>query len=171
MDSLRLGMGWSCDDLSKPHILINSTSGQTHPGSIHLDGLVEQAYIGIFEAGARAIKTCISDVCDGIAQGHWGMRYSLAFREVMAQLVEIQAQSQQADGLILISSCDKSIPAHLISAARLDIPAILIPGGSMDTGAAGLYQGDIPAKFFQLKKGEISASEFQRLSEDAAPTC
>ncbi len=170
-DSLRLGMGWSVDDLAKPQVLVNSSAGEAHPGSIHLDQLAAQAGIGVFEGGGRPISTTVSDICDGIAQGHEGMNYSLAFREVMAQLVEIQAQSQQVDALLLISSCDKSIPAHLLAAARLNIPAVLLPGGSMEVGPAGLYQGDIPGCFFKLKKEHISAAEFQQTSEDATPTC
>jgi dihydroxy-acid dehydratase len=170
-DSLRLGMGWSVEDLAKPQVMISSTAGEAHPGSIHLDRLAEAARIGVFEAGGRPIGTVVSDICDGIAQGHAGMSYSLAFRQLMAQVVEIQAESQQVDALVLISTCDKSVPAHLLAAARLNIPAIYLPGGSMEAGPAGLHQGDVPARFFQLKARQITPAEFQRVSEDAAPGC
>ena len=164
-------MGWSAEDLAKPQVMIASTAGEAHPGSIHLDRLAGQARIGVFEAGGRPIGATISDICDGIAQGHSGMNYSLPFREVMTQAVEIQAQTQQVDALLLISSCDKSIPAHLLAAARVNIPAICLPGGSMEVGPTGLHQGDIPGRFFELRDGRITADEFQRSSEDAAPSC
>lgn len=170
-DSLRLGMGWSDDDLDKSHILVSSTAGEAHPGSIHLGKLADQVRIGIFEAGGRPIGTTVSDICDGVAQGHEGMNYSLPSREVIAQLVECQAQSQQVDALALISSCDKAIPAHLLAAARVSVPAILLPGGSMEIGPGGLHQGDIPDCFFKLGRNQISAAEFRQVSEAAAPTC
>jgi dihydroxy-acid dehydratase len=171
VDSLHLGMGWSVEDLSKPLLMINSAAGETHPGSIHLNQLAQQAYYGVFETGGRPVSTTISDICDGIAQGHEGMNFSLPSREVIAQLVEIQAMSQQVDGLVLISSCDKSIPAHLLAAARLNIPTILMPGGSMDIGPQRLHQGDVPGHFFKLKHKQLSSDEFQRISEDSTPSC
>jgi len=127
-------MGWSEGDLGKHQILIEDCQGETHPGSLHLGELARHAAIGVFESGCRPANFHVTDICDGWAMGHSGMEYSLLSREVIADMVEIHASVIPWDGMVLISSCDKSIPAHLKAAARVNIPAIHVPGGSMAPG-------------------------------------
>ena len=87
LDSLRLGSGWKIDELSKPQIIVESSYGHSHPGSAHLDKLVDEAGIGIKEKGGRAANYFVTDICDGEAQGHDGMNYSLVSRDIMASMM------------------------------------------------------------------------------------
>lgn len=146
-DSLQLGMDWDEQDIIKPQILIEDVFGDSHPGSSHLDRLTEQVGIGVYETGGRPAKYHVTDICDGCAQGHDGMNYILASREVIADMIELHASFIPWDGLVLISSCDKSVPAHLKAAARLDLPTIFVPGGSMRPA---------PYMSTSIKAGEIS---------------
>lgn len=134
IDPLWLGSGWSPDDLGKPQVIIESTHGDSHPGSKHLSRLVEEAKISVYKNGGKPSVYTVTDICDGVATGHDGMNYSLASRDVMSAMVEIHARSVPFDGIITISSCDKSIPAHLMTLGRLNIPAIHFCGGSMAPG-------------------------------------
>lgn len=149
-DALQMGMDWDEEDIRKPQILIDDVFGESHPGSSHLVGLTHQASIGVYERGGRPGQFHVTDICDGCAQGHDGMNYVLASREVIADMVEIHGSFFSWDGLILISSCDKSIPAHLKAAARLGLPTIFIPGGSMRPG---------PDMSTSIKAGDISLRE------------
>ncbi|SHM25104.1 dihydroxy-acid dehydratase [Caldanaerovirga acetigignens] len=169
-DALRLGTNWSEEDLDKYQILVDDVWGESHPGSIHLNQLSEQAAIGIWESGARPAHFHVTDICDGWAQGHDGMNYVLASREIMADMVEIHGSVWPWDGIILISSCDKSIPAHLMAAARLNLPAIHVPGGSMRPGPrmSNTILGDCSIK---KKEGKITDEEVRKLQRTAAPTC
>jgi dihydroxy-acid dehydratase len=149
-DALQLGMDWDEEDLQKPQILIDDVFGDSHPGSSHLQSLSQQAANGVYERGGRPARYHVTDICDGCAQGHDGMNYVLASRETIADMVEIHGSFIAWDGLILVSSCDKSIPAHLMAAARLDLPTIFIPGGSMRPG---------PNMSTSIKAGDISLRE------------
>lgn len=159
-DSLQLGMDWDEKDLSKPQVLIEDVYGDSHPGSSHLDGLTEQAVIGVYEEGGRPAKYHVTDVCDGCAQGHDGMNFVLASREIITDMIELHASFVPWDGLILLSSCDKSVPAHLKAAARLDLPTIFIPGGSMRPApdmSTSIKAGDISLR--QKKHDNITDRE------------
>ena len=160
VDALQLGSGWDEEDITKPQILIEDAYGDSHPGSTHLNQLTEQARNGVYEAGGCPASFHTTDICDGCAQGHKGMNFVLASREAICDMVEVHGSMVSWDGIILSSSCDKSIPAHLKAAARLDIPAIFIPGGSMRPGpnmTTPLVAGDISLR--QKRKGEISEQE------------
>lgn len=133
-DSLQMGSGWDYSDIRKPQILIDDVFGDSHPGSVHLNELTEQAKYGVYEKGGAPGKFHVTDVCDGCAQGHDGMNMVLASREAIADMVEIHERAYCWDGMILSASCDKSVPAMLKAAARVDIPTIFIPGGSMRPG-------------------------------------
>lgn len=133
-DALEMGTGWDDLDINKPQIMVESAYGDSHPGSWHLNQLVEQAVYGVYEKGGKPAKYYATDICDGCAQGHDGMNAVLASREALANMVEVHASAVPWDGMILSSSCDKSIPAHLKAAARMDIPTIFMPGGSMRPG-------------------------------------
>ena len=133
MDPLRMGMGWKVEDLAKPQILVESTFGDSHPGSAHLNRFVEEAVQGVHESGGKAARYFATDMCDGIAQGHDGINYSLPHRDAIVNLVEAQANATGFDGGIFIASCDKSMPAMLMSIGRLkEMSAIVITGGVME---------------------------------------
>ena len=133
MDPLRMGMGWQVEDLGKPQIMVESTYGDSHPGSAHLNRFVEEAVKAINENGGKAARYFATDMCDGIAQGHDGINYSLPHRDAIVNLVEAQANATGFDGGVFIASCDKSMPAMLMSIGRLkDMSAIVVTGGVME---------------------------------------
>ena len=133
MDPLRMGMGWKAEDLEKPQIMVESTFGDSHPGSAHLNRFVEEAVQGVNESGGKAARYFASDMCDGIAQGHDGINYSLPHRDAIVNLVEAQANATGFDGGVFIASCDKSMPAMLMSIGRLkEMSAVVVTGGVME---------------------------------------
>ena len=134
VDPLLIGTGWTQDDLVKPQILLESTAGDSHPGSRHLKDLVEAAGNGVYKAGGKPASYTITDICDGLATGHTGMNYSLVSRDLMAGMVEVHARSLPFDAMVTFSSCDKAVPAHLMAIAALNIPALHVCGGSMAPG-------------------------------------
>ena len=171
LDSLRLGSGWSIEDLSKPQIIVESSYGHSHPGSAHLNKLVEEAGKGISDAGGRAANYYVTDICDGEAQGHDGMNYSLVSRDIMAAMMEIHVKATPFDAGIFITSCDKSVPAHLMAIARLNMPALLLPGGIMKAGPNLLTLEQIGTYSAQYERKEISEEQFLTYKKDACPAC
>ena len=132
-DSLRMGMGWSVNELELPQVMVESSFGDSHPGSAHLDRFVRQACRGVADAGGRPARYFATDMCDGIAQGHDGMNYSLPHRDAMVNLIEAQANATVFDGGVFVASCDKSMPAMLMSIGRLkEMSAIVVTGGVME---------------------------------------
>lgn len=163
--------GFTRDDLSKAQILLYSTSGEAHPGSYHLDKLVEQARMGVALAGGTGFKFTTSDVCDGIAQGHDGMNYPLASREFIAGMIEIYACTHQYDGAILISSCDKGLPACLVAAGRLKelMPVVVVPGGSNEPGPCYLMEGAVGIADAQVRAGLLDREELTFIQDHTLP--
>lgn len=159
-DALQMGTKWDEEDILKPQILIDDVYGDSHPGSKHLLMLTQHASIGVYERGGKPAEFHVTDLCDGCAQGHNGMNYILASREVIADMVELHASVSPWDGMILISSCDKSIPAHMKAAARMDLPTIFVPGGSMRPSpdmSTSIKAGEISLK--QKRKDQITPLE------------
>lgn len=171
IDSLRLGSGWTVDDLSKPQIIVESSYGHSHPGSAHLNLLVEEAGKAINQAGGHAANYYVTDICDGEAQGHDGMNYSLVSRDIMAAMMEIHVKATPFDAGVFITSCDKSVPAHLMAIARLDMPALLIPGGIMKAGPNLLTLEQIGTYNAQYERKEISEKQFLAYKKEACPSC
>ena len=170
-DALEMGTGWEDTDILKPQIMIESVYGDSHPGSCHLNQMVEQAVYGVYQCGGKPAKYYATDICDGCAQGHDGMNVVLASREAIANMVEVHASAVPWDGMILSSSCDKSIPAHLKAAARMDIPAIFMPGGSMRPGpnmTTSLVAGDISLR--QKRKDAITPQEVRDYKLTGCPS-
>ena len=130
VNALCCGMDWDETDLNNPQVLIEDVFGDSHPGSVHLDGLGKEASIGVFQEGGKPARFHGTDICDGWAMLHNGMNFILPSREVICDLVEVHGRVIPWDGMVVISSCDKSVPAHLMAISRLNIPAIHIPGGS-----------------------------------------
>jgi dihydroxy-acid dehydratase len=169
VDPLRLGCGWTHGDLSKPLVVIESSAGDSHPGSVHLDQLCAAARDGVLQAGGRPARYTCTDACDGISQGTDAMDLSLCIRELTALVAELHARSAFADGLLLVSSCDKAIPGHLIAAARLGMPAIHLPGGAMPRGADDMSldrMGDLMA---DLRRGRVAETEYNYRLDQACP--
>src|SRR3990170_1302843 len=132
--ALLKALGLTDSDIAKPFIGVANSYTTIVPGHIHLQQIAEAVKAGILSAGATPFEFNTIAVCDGLAMGHQGMRYSLPSRELIADSVEIMMQAHRLDGLVLISNCDKVTPGMLIAAARLDIPAISITGGAMKSG-------------------------------------
>jgi len=170
-DSLQLGSGWAEEDITKPQILIEDVYGDSHPGSVHLNQVTDQVKWGVLERGGYGAKYHITDICDGCAQGHDGMNLVLASREAVCDMVEVHASALPWDGMVLSSSCDKSIPAHLKVAARMNIPTIFLPGGSMRPGpdmTTSLVAGDISLR--QKRKDEITEEEIREYKITGCPS-
>ena len=171
MDPLRLGMGWSVDDLSKPQILVESTFGDSHPGSAHLLRFTEGACKGIAAAGGKGARYFATDICDGQAQGHDGINFSLASRDTLANLIEIHASATPFDAGVFIASCDKAVPAHLMAIGRLNIPSIVVTGGVMDAGPELLTLEQLGKYSAMQKRGEITAEQLTYYKQHACPSC
>lgn len=171
LDSLRLGSGWSIEDLGKSQIIVESSYGHSHPGSAHLDQLVAEAGKGVNDGGGRAANYYVTDICDGEAQGHDGMNFSLVSRDIMAAMMEIHVKATPFDAGVYIASCDKSVPAHLMAIARLDMPAVFIPGGIMKAGPNLLTLEQIGTYSAQYERKEISEEQFMVYKRDACPEC
>lgn len=171
MDPLRMGMGWSVDDLEKPQIIVESSFGDSHPGSAHLDRLVEAAREAVAASGGKAARYFTTDICDGMSQGHDGINYSLASRDVMAAMIEIHACATPFDAGVFIAGCDKSMPAHLMAAGRINIPAVVVCGGVMDAGPNLLTLEQVGMYSAMHARGEISAEELTYYKHNACPSC
>jgi dihydroxy-acid dehydratase len=170
-DPLLLGTGWTPEDLARPQILLESTFGDSHPGSRHLNRLAEEARSGVLKAGGKPALFTVTDICDGIATGHDGMNYSLPSRDIMSAMVEIHARSLPFDAIITISSCDKSVPAHLMAIARLNIPAVHVCGGSMMPGPGFTNAVDCYEVSDRIRDGQMSAEEGLFHQINACSTC
>lgn len=170
-DPLKIGMGWTVEDLSKPQIIVESTFGDSHPGSAHLDTLVAEAMRGISDANGRGARYFVTDICDGIAQGHDGINYSLPHRDMIANMIEIHGKSIGFDGGVFIASCDKSVPACLMGLGRLNIPSIVVTGGVMEAGPNLLTLEQIGAYSAMCQRGEISEEQLTYYKHHACPSC
>ena len=170
-DPLRMGMGWCAEDLEKPQIMVESTFGDSHPGSAHLLELVEQTVSGVNISGGKAARYFATDICDGMAQGHDGINYSLASRDTIANLIEIHAGATPFDGGVFLSSCDKAVPAHLMAIGRINMPAILVTGGVMDAGPDLLTLEQIGKYAAQCARGEITGEQLVWYKQHACPSC
>lgn len=171
LDPLRLGTGWKPEDLGKPQILIESSFGDSHPGSVHLLELAEEVKAGVAEAGGYGARYFCTDICDGEAQGHDGINYSLASRDLMADMMEIHAGATPFDGGVFIASCDKSMPAHLMAVGRINIPSIVVTGGVMDAGPDLLTLEQIGMYHAMYERGEITGEQMNFYKQHACPSC
>jgi dihydroxy-acid dehydratase len=169
IDALSCGTGWDEKDLSKPQILIEDVFGASHPGSYHLNGLAEEASIGVFQEGGKPANFHGTDLCDGWAMLHDGMNYILPSREILCDLVEVHGRVIPWDGVVLISSCDKSVPAHLMAAARLNIPAIHIPGGSNRIGPYMSHSVLVGETATQMRQGQDVSQQIRDYKLSACP--
>lgn len=169
VDPLRIGCGWEPADLEKPWLLVESSGGDSHPGSVHLSEIVEAVRQGARGAGLAVGRYCCTDICDGVAQGTEAMTFSLASRELLAMAAEMHFRAGHFDGWAAVSSCDKALPAHLLAAARLDRPVIFMPGGVMHTGPGDMSVDRMGELYARWRRGEISEEKYRYHSLTAAP--
>ena len=171
LDPLRLGTGWTEEDLGKPQIMVESTFGDSHPGSGHLDRLVEAVRRGIAEAGGHGARYFCTDICDGESQGTDGINFSLVSREMIANMIEIHASATPFDGAVYLASCDKGMPANLMGMARINIPSLVVPGGTMSAGPEMLTLEQLGMYSAGFERGEISAEKLNWAKCNACPGC
>ena len=171
LDPLRIGTGWKREDLSKPQIMIESTFGDSHPGSGHLDKLIEAARRGIAEEGGYGARYFCTDICDGESQGTDGINFSLASREIIANMIEIHASATPFDAGVYIASCDKGMPANLMGLARVNMPAIVVTGGTMSAGPELLTLEQLGMYSAKYERGEIDEAKLRWAKENACPSC
>ena len=171
MDPLRLGTGWTPEDLPKPQVMVESTFGDSHPGSGHLDKLVAAACEGVAEAGGHGARYFCTDICDGESQGTDGINFSLASREIIADMIEIHASATPFDGGVYIASCDKGMPANLMGLARVNMPAVVVTGGTMHAGPDLLTLEQLGMYSARYERGEIDAAKLEWAKQNACPSC
>jgi dihydroxy-acid dehydratase len=172
--ALLKSLGLQDDDISKPLIGIANSYTNIVPGHIHLKVLGEAVKEGVLAAGGTPFEFSTIAVCDGIAMGHEGMRYSLPSREIIADSVEIMLQAHSLDGLVMISNCDKITPGMLMAAARVNIPAIMVTGGPMAAGklrGKKLSYSSMPEALGQVAAGKMTEGELCEMEENACPGC
>lgn len=170
--ALLRSLGLSSRDLSRPFIAIANSWNEIVPGHTHLRRLAEAAKQGVRAAGGTPFEFDTIGICDGLAMGHEGMKYSLASREIIADSVEAMVEAHRFDAIVLISSCDKIVPGHLMAVARLDIPSIMVTGGPMMPGRLQGNFVDVMTVFEavgKFQKGRISEKELRRLEGCACP--
>lgn len=172
--SLFNAMGFGPEDLQKPLIGICNSFNEVIPGHIHLREIAEAAKLGVAAAGGTPMEFPAIGVCDGIAMGHTGMKFSLASRELIADSIEAVATATGFDALVLIPNCDKVVPGMLMAAARLNIPCVVVSGGPM---LPGRYQGhDISvSQSFEaageFAAGKITEADMTSIEAAACPGC
>ncbi len=171
LDPLRIGTGWKKEDLEKPQVMIESTFGDSHPGSGHLNILVDEVRKGVAEAGGYGARYFCTDICDGECQGTDGINYSLASREMIANMIEIHANATPFDAGVYLSSCDKGLPGNLMGLARVDIPAIVVPGGTMNAGPELLTLEQLGMYSAKYERGEIDKEKLDWAKCNACPGC
>ena len=171
LDPLRIGTGWKPEDLSKTQVMIESTYGDSHPGSGHLNILVEEVRRGIEEAGGHGARYYCTDICDGESQGTDGINFSLVSREMIANMIEIHANATPFDAGVYLASCDKGLPGNLMGLARVDIPAVVVPGGTMNAGPEMLTLEQLGMYSAKYQRGEIDEEKLNWAKCNACPSC
>jgi dihydroxy-acid dehydratase len=171
IDTLRCGMDWTEEDLESPQILVDDVFGHSHPGSFHLDTLSHEISKGIYQKGGKPSEFHVTDICDGWAMGHDGMNYILLSREVICEMVEVHAAVLPWDGIVLVSSCDKAIPAHLMAAARINIPLLHLPGGSARIGPNMTSSAKSAEMTSGYKQKQFSKEEMRSYIISCDPSC
>ena len=171
LDPLRIGTGWKPEDLSKPQVIIESTYGDSHPGSGHLNILVEEVRKGVEEAGGYGARYYCTDICDGESQGTDGINYSLASREMIANMIEIHANATPFDAGVYLASCDKGMPGNLMGLARADVPSVVVPGGTMNAGPEMLTLEQLGMYSAKYQRGEIDEEKLNWAKCNACPSC
>ena len=174
MRSLFYAMGYTEEELERPLIAVVSAHSEIVPGHIHLDKITEAVKAGVRMAGGTPIMVPAIGVCDGIAMGHEGMKYSLPSRELIADSVETMAKAHQFDGLVLVPNCDKIVPGMVMGACRINIPSIVCSGGPMMSGLVNGEETSLSKMFEAVgsrKAGLIDDQGLCEFEENVCPGC
>ncbi len=174
MRSLFYAMGYTKEELERPLIGVVSAHSEIVPGHMNLDKIAEAVKAGVRMAGGTPIEVPAIGVCDGIAMGHQGMKYSLPSRELIADSVETMALAHQFDGLVLVPNCDKIVPGMVMGACRINIPAVVVSGGPMMSGLVGGEEVSLSKMFEAVgarKAGLIDDEGLREFEENACPGC
>ena len=172
--ALLKALGLCDDEIGRPLIGIVNSQNDIVPGHMFLDKITEAVKQGVALGGGVPIVFPAIAVCDGLAMGHAGMKYSLVSRELIADSVEAMATAHPFDGLVLVAACDKNVPGLLMAAARLNIPSIVISGGAMLAGRVHgrkVSYSDISEGVSQFRTGKISQAVFMELENKSCPSC
>ncbi len=172
--SLFKAMGYTDKEIAQPLIGVVNSANEIIPGHIHLDLITEDVKAGIRMAGGTPVEFPVIGVCDGIAMGHTGMKYSLASRELIADSIEVMAVAHPFDALVMIPNCDKIIPGMLMAALRLNIPTIFISGGPMMAGTLEGKTVDLISVFEgvgKVKSRQMKEKYLKALEDCACPGC
>ena len=173
--SLFYAMGYTPEDLQKPLIGVVNSFNEIIPGHAHLRDICEAVKLGISAAGGTPIEVPAIGVCDGIAMGHDGMKFSLASRELIVDSIEAQATAHAFDGLVLIPNCDKIVPGMMMAAARLNIPSVVVSGGPMLAGHLQDGRRTCLSHMFEAvgaySAGKIDEKQLTICEENTCPTC
>lgn len=172
--SLLYACGFTKEELDRPLIGVVSAHSDIVPGHINLDKITEAVKAGVRLAGGTPIMVPSIGVCDGIAMGHVGMKYSLASRELIADSVETMAMAHCFDGLVLVPNCDKIVPGMVMAAVRLNIPAVVVSGGPMMAGTVGGCETSLSKMFEAVgarKANIIDDKQLLEFEENCCPTC
>ena len=172
--SLLNALGWTAEEMRKPVIGIVSSFNEIVPGHINLDKITEAVKLGVAEAGGMPVVVPAIAVCDGIAMGHIGMKYSLVTRDLIADSTEALAIAHQFDALVMIPNCDKNVPGLLMAAARLDLPTVFVSGGPMLAGHIHGQKRSLSSMFEAVganAAGTMSEEEVREYEEKVCPSC
>ena len=172
--SLFNALGFTAEERRKPMIGIVSSYNEIVPGHMNIDKITEAVRLGVAEAGGMPVVFPAIAVCDGIAMGHIGMKYSLVTRDLIADSTECMAKAHAFDGLVMIPNCDKNVPGLLMAAARVNVPTIFVSGGPMLAGMVGGRKRSLSAMFEAVgafDAGKITAEELSEFEENVCPTC
>ena len=167
--SLLRALGLTDEEIAQPLIGVAGSANQLVPGHIHLDEVNEAAADGIRSAGGTPLIFNTIAVCDGLAMGHEGMKYSLPSREIISYTVEIMVRAHALDGVLLVPNCDKVVPGMLMAAARMDVPAAMVSGGPMLTGSHGDIDLDLVKVMEAAASDNISDEELEIYERRACP--
>ncbi len=172
--SLMKGLGWTDEEIKKPLIGIVSAESEIVPGHMHLGAVAAAVKEGVAAAGGKGVIVPAIGVCDGIAMGHEGMKYSLVTRELIADSVECMAMAHGFDALVLVPNCDKIVPGMVMGALRVNLPAVVVSGGPMLNGYAcgkRISLSDMFEAAGAVTSGKMSEEELAEYENNACPTC
>ncbi len=172
--SLLRALGWTDDEMKKPIVGIICAQSEIIPGHMHLDDIAKAAAEGVIAAGGKPVIMPSIGVCDGIAMGHAGMKYSLPSREIIADSAEILLRAHGVQAAVFVGNCDKIIPGMLMAAARVNIPSIFVSGGPMLAGRVHGRKTSLSTMFEQVgayNAGKIDENELKNFECNACPTC
>ncbi|MEE8836858.1 MAG: dihydroxy-acid dehydratase [Eubacteriales bacterium] len=172
--SLFNALGMTEEEMKRPMIGIVSSYNEIVPGHMNIDKIAQAVKLGVAEAGGTPVMFPAIAVCDGIAMGHIGMKYSLVTRDLIADSTECMAIAHQFDGLVMIPNCDKNVPGLLMAAARLNIPTVFVSGGPMLAGHVMGRKRSLSSMFEAVGSyaaGTMSADDVRNFEENVCPTC